>query len=191
MDLYSGDDHEPDAGDVAIRPIANADAVQAVTSTLTDMHRSEEAIDISERTMTSNEPAKSDDEENDEEGEGEIFKPVPILEQHKTKLSQQGLEPTAKTLGLPHELHRKWQETGYDPEWMQMAGVSEAILTSFTSKMKMDQMFIKGALKIGDELYHVGVVEGKEGVIVEKSGRVSPYYLDSRLLHNAIEKLIT
>ena len=129
----------------------------------------------------------TDEETDEEEAGGVAFERVSIQEHNVGKLSTDGLEKLGSTLGIPHDLHREWKTNGYDINWLQVTGTPETILDDFKSKMKLDQMVIKGALKINDELYHDGVVVGQKDVTVEKFGRVSPPYFESRLLNIAFD----
>ena len=117
------------------------------------------------------------------------FNPVPIKmlegkgkrpDQHSTT----GLSNIGYTLGATHEQHRKWASEPYDYKWMRTINAPEAILdkSRFVSKIKLDHMVNHGALKINDELYHIGSLEEDKVTTIEKFGRVGLPYLASRFL---------
>lgn len=104
-----------------------------------------------------------------EEVNEELFAPVQIAPFAK---SCDGFTHGETTLGLPHRVYSEWNSQPYDNAWMEKAGVSEDKLDEFVSKVKMENLVLKSALKIGDELYTV--VKDAEGVITaEKMARVS------------------
>ena len=67
-----------------------------------------------------------------------------------------GVSPTEMTLGLPRHTYAAMEASGYENTWLQQLNLSPERLTNpdlFRSKMKLQQLVNKQALRVGDEIY--------------------------------------
>ena len=187
---HSVNEHPSATHNDTVRPSSAATTPRA-TSLLTAMDVSVPPTDVSMRSVTDDAPSdhdvsmrsafsqatvikeEPDNEETDTEEE-EIFPSIPIQEHAK---ACEGFSKGETTLGLPQRIYHEWNNAPYDNEWMKTAGVSDSILDEFVSRAKMDSLVLKGALKMGDELYMIiKYTHETVGLVVEKMARVSPHF---------------
>lgn len=159
--------------------------MQSVANTSITGSASEENIEDTDHEEEGAEPGTSDEENGefrddaasddteDHDSEGDAFTPQ-VIKGVYDKSCGNSYKEGVTTLGLSIATHRLWEKSTYeyDRKWLAKNDISDAILDDFTSRMKMEELFPNGALKVNDELYIE--VETAQGDTVEKSATVSP-----------------
>lgn len=152
-----------------------------VSSRMNTDNTVQSAVDVSMQSAINNTALPSDAvatdgysrdvEMNEEEADEEIFGPIRIKDYAK---SCELHNEDETTLGLPQRIYKEWKASGYVNNWMEAANVPDTILRAITSRVKLENLILKDALKLQDELYIRIKLTGDDGeVTVEKFGRVS------------------